>query len=390
MNTVPSFARRQLRSLLLRAVRIVILPISSAPTRTSNILVIRPDHLGDVLFLTPALHALRRAQPNARITALVGPWAKSILANNPDVDHVETLAFPWFDRKPKRGVLDPYQRLYAAASVLRGRYDTALVCRFDHWWGAWLAAAAGIPRRIGYNTPDVRPFLTEAVPYAPGQHEVLQNFGLTRRLGTPATVMPPDAPLRFPVTEEERAAAHHLLESCGMREGTGPLVAIHPGSGAMVKRWRTEQWARLAEVLHVRHGARFVITGGPDEVALAAEVANRVRERVPVASVAGQTSLGELVALFEQCALAIGADSGPLHLAVAAGCRTVHLYGPVTPQSFGPWGDPARNVVVHQHLACQFCNRLDWTEAQLPEHPCVTHIPFSMAEAAAERLLSNL
>lgn len=382
--------RTRLRSALLRAASLTVTASPSLiSTRPQRILVIRPDHLGDVLFLTPALHALRHAQPDAIITALVGPWAKGILASNPDVDHIETLPFPWFDRQPKQGLFDPYQRLYQAAQTLQGRFDVALICRFDHWWGAWLAAAAGIPRRIGYSVPDVLPFLTDIVPYTPGQHEVEQNLRLTHRLGTPDTLTPQAAPLRFPVTEEHRAAARHLLESRSTLRGDGPLVAIHPGSGALVKRWRTDGWARLMETLHAQQRARFVITGGPDETALAAETVAAAPSPVPIASVAGQTSLGELVALFEQCALAIGPDSGPLHLAVAAGCRTLHLYGPVAPAAFGPWGDPSRNVVVHQHLACQFCNRLDWTAAQLPEHPCTTHISLSMVLQAADGLIQN-
>ncbi|MBA3531241.1 MAG: glycosyltransferase family 9 protein, partial [Ardenticatenales bacterium] len=101
--------RHTARSLLIRGVVSLLqrhrAELSSEPKR---ILLIRPDHLGDVLFLTPALHALRQGRPDARLTALVGPWATGVLTNNPDLDEVETLPFPWFDRQPKVGALDPY------------------------------------------------------------------------------------------------------------------------------------------------------------------------------------------------------------------------------------------------------------------------------------------
>ena len=63
---------------------------------------------------------------------------------------------------------------------------------------------------------------------------------------------------------------------------------------------------------------------------------------------AGATTLGQLAALYERCALVLGSDSGPLHLAVAVGAPSVHLYGPVPPAKFGPWGDPTRQVVLRR------------------------------------------
>ena len=144
-----------------------------------RLLVVRPDHLGDLLFTTPALHYLRSQYPQAHITALIGPWGEAVLAGNPDVDEILTLPFPGFTREPKGRALAPYALLQEQAQRLAaGRFDLALILRFDHWWGAWLAAAAGIPRRIGYDIDEVRPFLTQAEPYLRGRHEVVQNLGL--------------------------------------------------------------------------------------------------------------------------------------------------------------------------------------------------------------------
>lgn len=378
-----------IRSLLLQAAARRVATIPQPNTPPQSILLIRPDHLGDVLFLTPALRALRAAQPQARITLLVGPWAEGLLTLNPDVDQVETLRFPWFDRQPKRGLLAPYRQLQQAATALRGRFDVAVICRFDHWWGAWLAAEAAIPRRLGYKVPDVAPFLTERVPYQPGQHEAIQNLRLLQHLGTPPTASPVALPLRYEITGADRLKARQPLNESGLRRADGPLVAIHPGSGAAVKRWDVALWGRLMDELHTRHGAQFVITGGASEVLLASKVVRAASPGTPVASLADQTTLPTLAALFEQCALVIGPDSGPLHLAVAMQRPTLHLYGPVDPATFGPWGDPARHVAVSQSLACQFCNRLDWPEEALPEHPCTTHLPFPLVADAASRLLGT-
>jgi lipopolysaccharide heptosyltransferase II len=369
----------------------------SQPRQGVRILVIRPDHLGDVLFLTPALRRLRSALPDAEITVLVGPWAEDLLTMNPDVDHVETLPFPWFDRRPKANALAPYRLLYQCAHHFRGRFDVAVIARFDHDWGAWLAAAAGIPTIIGYDTPTVAPFLTQRVPYVANRHEVLQNTTLIERVinfyrpnhssSTNEPLHSPLSTLRYEITGVHRLKVRQLLNGSGLQKADGPLVAIHPGSGAAVKRWDVEKWAELIRELRTRYGYQFVVTGGSAEVLLASKVVRAVGEGVPIVSVADDTTLPELAALFEQCALVIGPDSGPLHVAVAMNRPTVHLYGPVSPQTFGPWGDPKQHLVVTQSLACQYCHRLDWAESELPDHPCVSGISVARVLTACQQLL---
>jgi len=343
-----------------------------------SILLIRPDHLGDVLLLTPALHALRAALPHARLTALVGPWSAAVLRGNEDIDAVETCAFPGFERRPKANLLAPYRLLAEAANGLRGRFDTAVVLRYDHWWGAWLAAAAGIERRCGYAWPETKPFLTEALPYRAGEHEVRQNAALLAALA-------PDVPsglgrLRFEVTEDDRAWA--LEATAGLPR---PRVAIHAGAGAEVKQWPARHWATVAARLSDAHGAAILLTGGPGEQALAADIA----AALPGAArnLAGQTSLGQLAATYEQCDLVLGSDSGPLHLAVAARARTIHLFGPASAAKFGPWGDAGRNIVLTSPYACAPCDVLDWPPAALHHHGCMAAIDPDTVTDAALRLL---
>lgn len=358
-------------------------------TLPRRILVIRPDHLGDLLLATPALHLLRASFPEAHIAALVGPWGEAVLAGNRDLDEILTCPFPGFTRQSTGSLLAPYSLLRAEAQHLAAlRFDLALVLRFDHWWGAWLAAAAAIPRRLGYAIPEVKPFLTQAVDYPPGRHEVLQNVGLALaasgerwREGEPENGWR----LRFEVQPADEARTARLLDDSGATE-TGPLIAIHPGSGAPVKRWRAEAWAELAGVLVRQRGAQIVFTGSTGE----AELIRSVQDALPPGllprpvSLAGQTDLGSLAALYRRCRLVIGPDSGPLHLAVAVGAPTIHLYGPVDRRAFGPWGSPARHRVVTSNWACIPCNRLDWPEDRLHEHGCLQDIELEAVLAAID------
>lgn len=382
VETPGQALRRRLRRIGLRLTGGLYARPAARPAPRS-LLLIRPDHLGDLLFLTPALHMLRRALPAARITLLAGPWAAEAVHQNADLDEVRLLPFPGFERRPKESAWAPYRLLRAEARRLRGAgYDTAVVLRFDHWWGAWLAAAAGIPRRIGYDLPDVRPFLTRRVPYRPGRHEVLQNAGLLAELiGGPAAE---PGPTRFFVMERDRAHVASWLAGQGVAADSR-VAAIHPGAGATVKQWPTGHWAAIAERLTAA-GLRVVLTGGEGERGLTAAVA--AATAAPVIDAAGQTTLGQLAALYERCALVLGSDSGPLHLAVAVDAPTVHLYGPAPAAKFGPWGDPARHVVLSTPFPCAPCDRLDWPAAVLPQHQCMAAIGVEAVWAAAAALLT--
>ena len=352
----------------------------------SSILLIRPDHLGDLLFATPAIRALRAALPQAHIACLVGPWSRAVLRNNPHLDEVMTCPFPGFTRRPKPSPLQPYSLLWRYARWLRARrFDLAVVLRFDHWWGALLAYLAGIPRRVGYDVAEVRPFLTEAVPYVPGRHEVEQNLALVERAAGCELPMA-DSPLEFHLTAEDRAFAEGFLTERGVGEGD-LLICIHPGAGAPVKLWREEAWARVGDALAQRYGAKIILTGSAGERPLCQAIARRMAAEPIVA--AGETTLGGLAALMARSRLVLGVDSGPLHLAVAVGAPTVHLYGPVDSRTFGPWGDPARHVVITSNMDCIPCNRLDYAPEELDEHPCVRNIPAERVLEAAERLLRS-
>lgn len=374
--------RQQIRLALLRLAGSIGRGHTAAPAAPRRILLMRPDHLGDVLFCTPALHALRMAWPTAHITALVGPWGADIVQHNADIDTLRTLAFPGFTRQPGHTAWAPYRLLWREAQRLRGgQFDLALVLRFDHWWGAWLAQLAGIPQRIGYDVPECQPFLTQAVPYQVGRHEVLQNLRLVEAATGRVNELPAD--LHFPMTE----TAHHWVQTWRAAAGLSerPFAAIHPGAGAPVKLWPAPAWAAVIDGLR-RRGLDVVLTGSRGEAGLVDDIARLAGGAVH--NLAGQTDLDQLAALFRQSRLVVGLDSGPMHLAVAVGTATVHLYGPVAAQTFGPWGDATRHRVITSDWDCIPCNRLDYGADELPMHPCVRAIEARAVLEAVDEVMA--
>jgi lipopolysaccharide heptosyltransferase II len=360
-------------------------PFIRSPS-VDRILLIRPDHLGDLLFTTPAIRLLRGAFPQAHITYLIGPWSKAVVENNPNIDDIALCPFPGFTRQKKRSVMEPYAILLRCARQLRQRgFDLAIVLRFDHWWGALLTYLAGIPCRVGYDIAEVRPFLTDIVPYAPYRHEVEQNLALVERVSG-FRFQVSSWPLEFNLTLGDKAFAKDYLAEHGV-EGGDLLICIHPGAGAPVKLWRDEGWAQVANTLVQRYGAKVILTGSAEESPLCGAIAEQMTTRPIVAT--GETSLGELAAIMACCQLVLGVDNGPLHLAAAMGAPTVRLFGPVESRTFGPWGNPAHHIVVTSEMDCIPCNRLDYTPAELYQHPCVRNITVEQVLETVKRLIET-
>ena len=370
--------RQQVRDQLLRGVAHLPMPQAQGDGRT--ILLVRPDHVGDVLLTGPAIQALKAARPDARLVALVGPWSAGVISAYPEIDLTLTLPFPGFARHPVRTSARPYWLAWERARQLRQLHaETAILFRPDHWWGGLLTWLAGVPNRVGFDLPNVAPFLTEAIPFR-RQHVVLQNLALLRAWVDPA---PEAVPLSYPVDPAEQAAIAARLAELGL-PAHAPRVIIHPGSGTAIKQWAAEHWAAVADALAAERGVPVIFTGGDHELRLIEAISGQMA--APALSLAGETNLAQLAALYAGAALVLGPDSGPLHLAAAVGAPTVTLFGPADPAEFGPWGDPDRHAVLTTPIACRPCRILDWPDDDPRYHPCVRDISVAAVLAAARRV----
>lgn len=376
--------RERLRLQFLRSTAALVSPKNLPDGAASQrILVMRPDHLGDLLLSLPALQQLRSAFPQCSIGLLVGSWNEDLARRIPYVDEVMTLDVSWFDRQPKGAVWEPYiLARREAARIGRQDWDMAIVLRPDFWWGAQLAAWAGIPQRIGYGFPETIPFLTRVVRYYPLQHEASLALDLVKaaaagRDGPTAGL--PDPRLALTPGDEEYAARWWEEQGRPHR-----MVVVHPGAGALVKQWRADRFGAVASALVKDMDATVLVTGGPGEESLAAEVAGGPNGHLRLVG----ASLGQLAAVLQHSVLAVGVDSGVMHLAAAVGVPTVRLYGPVDPARFGPWGSGERHAVVRSALPCVPCNRLDFPVEELSYHPCVRSISVEQVMDAVRSMMS--
>jgi ADP-heptose:LPS heptosyltransferase len=396
-----------LRILILLLVRIIGAPGAYRVRQTElrkqapRILIIRPDHLGDLILTTPVLNALKEHSPDAHITMMVGPWSCEIVARHPAIDAILTCPFPGFQRAPQKP-LAPYLLLFQMARQLRSaHYELAINLRPDFWWGAALIYLAGIQRRVGYAIQPGTPFLTHKLAVSEPEHATVSNLRLAsaglltlgyKKLDEPFT--PERYPLHFVPTQEERNWINERLATVGITIEM-PVVAIHPGTGAAVKLWRNEAWSHCANSIKAAYPSsqqiHIVLTGSPSERPLLEEIASGMKTPPLLLS---DMTVGQLAAMLARALLVLGVDSGPLHLAVAQNTHTLQLFGPTDERIFGPWGEPEQHSVIRATQKCPGCpaipcGRLDFGPEEVSQHPCVRLIPEKQVELALTSMLAQ-
>lgn len=284
-----------------------------------SILVVVTRRIGDVLLTTPLIRSARRAWPDAKIDALVFAGTQGVLASNPDVNAVLTIA-----ERPGAG-----EHLALAARLWR-RYDLALsVVPSDR---PTVYAGLAAPWRAGLVLDEPKQnwkksLLGNWIAFDNlDTHTVLMHLKLANAVGI--------APCFDVVTawsETDRAeVARQLAANAGR-----PYVVFHAYPKFNYKMWRREAWLGLADHATAR-GCKVVFTGGPD-AAERAYVDSIAREVIGAVNLAGKLTLAQTACLLENARAYVGPDTAVTHMAAAAGIPVVALYGPTNPVKWGPW-----------------------------------------------------
>ena len=352
----------------------------------SRILLIRLRLIGDVVFTTPAIGAIRRRFPDARITYLVEAPAEPVVRHHPDLDSVIVLERP-------RG-LARWRYDWRLARELRSqRFDLVVDFHGGPRSGllTWATRAA---RRIGYDLPGRRWNYTTRVPWTrslvPPRHSVLNQWALLEPLGIEPADRARDA-VTMPADPDAAARVGARLHAAGV-DPHAPLIVIHVSAGNPFRRWPAASFAgTAAAIASADSRRRVVITSGPSESAAAEAVAEQARALAGEAAGAilrtGEFDLAELKALVDRAALYIGGDSGPLHVAATTRTPIVALFGPTLPDRSMPWRDPSIGAIAIEAgpLPCRPCHQRHCVPG---DFRCLTMISPNMVIDAAERLLA--
>ena len=304
-------------------------PKDFAPRR---ILVVKLDHLGDVLLATPVFSNLRRAYPDAELHALTGAWSRVVLEKHPDVNKVLEYNSPVFCRTGQPTSLRETFQLYK--QLRHQKYDLLVTLRSD-WRTLCFALLRVTPKRLDRAALQVANKL--GAPQFTGTHETTRNLDVLHKAGIPTPIQT----TTFSVGEEDEKWASDFLDSLHI-DRERPLIAIHPGSPIPIKRWMPDRYAELANWLIARKRAQILFVGVEDEIPIITDIQGLMRAETN--NIAGKTSLTQLASILQKCNVFVGNDSGPMHLAAAVGTRTIGLYGPGDPTRFGPVGPMCQTI----------------------------------------------
>ena len=350
-----------------------------------KVLLVRLRLIGDVVFTTPLIRALRRHLPDAHLTYLVEPPAAPVLQANP---HLDALVIA----PKRRGAARLRDDLTIARRLRRERFDVAIDLHGGPR-GAWFAWASGAPMRIGYAIAGRSWMYTHVVPRAADlapRHSVRNQFDLLAPLGIDRCD-PESEPVEMADDPAARDRVQRRLRELGIAPGH-QLAVIHVSAGNAFRRWPAESFAELATALVCRDANRRVILlSGPSDRAAAEAVAQVARGRLGSAAhaiVAGEFDLAETRALAARAAVYIGGDSGPVHIAATTTTPIVQLLGPTLPERSMPWRSPAyvAEAVDVGPLPCRPCHQ---RRCEPGDFRCLTGITPERVVAAAERAMQR-
>ena len=350
-----------------------------------NILIVRLGALGDIIHAIPAAAALRTAFPDARIDWLVDARYRGVVDLVTAIDCSLVLERPnifgWAD---------------AARRMRQVRYDAAIDFQ-GLLKSAVLARASGAPRVVGFSIwhlreKTARPFYSStddghdsrSVRLQPDQehprelrtdtdqlHVIHKNLRLLRTLGVH------DERITFPLAYVDSDALRQVRAVLG----NDPFALLNPGAGWPNKRWPPDRFGEVALFLReVRNLASFVLWG-PGEEVLAREV---VAASAGSARVAPPTTPADVLALARAASLMVSGDTGPLHIAAAAGTPVVAIFGPTDPDRNGPWSDAEIAVSRFASCGCAYerrCRQSSW---------CLAGVTVAEVTAAVQQRLGSV
>lgn len=358
MSTAAPLSYRESQEPTLAAPRVV-----AERSTLRRVLLVKLSSLGDIVHALPLADALRAALPDTFLAWAVRGRFRSLLEGNPNLDTIYSLE--------GKGV----GALRSLRSELRtAAFDAALDAQGLLISGL-VTRLSGARLRIGLdgNREGNALFLTHPVVPARGRwHMVDKLLAFCDTLGIPR--LPPR--VQTYLADGEGARADELVAEAG----EAPRIGLIVGASTADKAWPIGRWVELAQQL-TREGVRPVLLGGAGETERAAAIVREARGAV-AANLTGRTPLGVLASVLARCAVVVGGDSGPAHLAVAVGTPVVGLYGVTDPSRTGPAWGPAPAVV------------LDYNEEASPEtrRPRHSAVPDAIAripaQAAAEAVLA--
>jgi ADP-heptose:LPS heptosyltransferase len=359
----------------------------------NKVLLVNITRLGDMLQATPTIAGIKRENPDCHTTVLVEKQFSDICHILPNIDQVVSIDLGLTCRSlaaEQVGVVEAYQYLSSFVDQLRDQHFDYCLNMSSSAYTALLLRLLGIPRTGGWTADEeghrviesdwARLFAT-SVHYQNRQYNSLNLVDVFR---CSADVEDHPQHLLVNVESDAKRYAEDLIRNAGFTN-FGPLIAVQAGASQVKRQWSPELFVEMIKILDKEYNARVVLTGSPKELSIVRAILDGCNSP-NVFSAVGKTSVPQLAALLKECQVLVTGDTGPMHIAVAAGTPVVAMflasaYGFET----GPYS--AGNIVLQPVIGCGPCN---------PNKPCSRPdchdnlSPRLVAELAAERAVGEV
>lgn len=313
--------------------------------------------IGDMILLTPALRALKRAYPQSYLALLIRPLVASLMEACPYLDEVI------IDTKG-RGVSRAQTFFRLVRSLRRGRFDLAVVLHPTSFRNALIPCLAGVPLRIGSDVSARGILLTKSCTDNTTLHEVNRYLRVLQLIN----IEDPASGLEFWHTDEDRRVVRQLLSDWDVLPEDS-IIGVNLGTTWETKSWALDRFADVIAGIQDRFEGAVVLTGSSSEVGLGKALGELAKARV--INLIGKTTVLQLGALIERCNLYLTCDSGPMHIAAAVETPTIALFGPTNPQRHRPYGEG--HHVIEKDVSCRPCYKRECLRADAP-NLCMTEI----------------
>jgi len=351
-------------------------------------LVINPFGIGDVLFTTPVVRALKESSPESFVAYWCNERVAPILRINPHIYKVYALS---------RGDL---KRIYADSTfegiksgwglftgIRQEKFDISLDFSLEHRYSL-LAKFAGIRRRVGFNYRNRGRFLTDRIELQGYNSKHVVDYYLD--LLTPLGITPQTKDLEIGISDSGSLRVKSVFASAKLSE-TDLVVGIVPGGGAswgkdaIYKHWPALKFAQLADTIIDNLKAKIIILGDGSEEPISEVIVSAMKNKA--INMSGKTTLDEMVALIDRLDLLITNDAGPLHIAAARGVKTVSIFGPVDEKVYGPYPASNKHVVIKEEVNCRPCYQDFRFPGCINNKICIKDISMDKVYSAVEGLI---
>ena len=326
----------------------------------------------------PVLHSLKKTWPDCQVDWIVGEAAAGLLKGHPLLNR--TVIYP----RKRLGRLASNPLLWHRLALgicnlgkeLRGAgYDASLDLQ-GLFKSGFITYLSGAGEKIGFagSREASSVFLNMKIPpYDPDRHAVLRYLDMAAAIGADTREI--SFPLGLSAADYQNAGT--MLKRLGLRQGS--FIILIPGTVWPTKHWDADGFAKLSRLIGARLGLPSLVVGAKSDRALGDAISNKSGGNA--INIAGATTLKLLAALFTMAATAVTVDTGPMHLAAAAGLKVVALFGPTAPWRTGPFGNG--HIVIRKELDCNPCfNR------QCESRKCMLEITPEKVVAAVEDICS--